>query len=231
MSNAFHWPPCPRHGDEMALERSSMIETQIRNPEDGRRPVKSEVVLEAIQMVPRHIFVPADSRESSYADRALPIEAQQTISQPYMVALMTELLNPSPQSRILEVGTGSGYQAAVLNHLTPHVYSIEVVEELYNKGRETLSEEGYEGIHLLHGDGYLGWPQHAPFDGIIVTCAEEDIPPPLWDQLAPGGRLVIPVGAEGSPQRLVLIEKTLEGNRRSQTIIGVRFVPMVHHDL
>lgn len=226
-----HWPPQALSAGEMRAERLAMVDTQIENPRDDRQAVNDPNVLAAMKAVPRHVFVPEDYRDAAYSDRALPIEAQQTISQPYIVALMTELLNVSPQSKILEVGTGSGYQAAVLNHLTPHVYSIEVIEQLHQQAQQVLHREGYRGIHLLHGDGYLGWPQHSPFDGIIVTCAEGEIPEPLWQQLKPGGRMVIPVGEEGYAQKLVLVEKTADGKKKSKSVLGVRFVPMRHHDV
>ncbi|RJP34505.1 MAG: protein-L-isoaspartate(D-aspartate) O-methyltransferase [Phycisphaerales bacterium] len=206
-----------------------MVNRQIEFPRD-RPQVKDADVLAAMRAVPRHVFVPSHSRHTAYADSPLPIGEGQTISQPYIVALMTELLAVEPDSKILEIGTGSGYQAAVLAHLTHHVYSMEIIEKLATSARKTLDDEGYKEVHSRFGDGYHGWPEHAPYDGIIVTCAAGHLPPPLWEQLAPGGRIVIPIGSPKEVQRLVVIEKDAEGRRTSRTIMPVNFVPLTRGD-
>ncbi len=216
----------PAAAAEFARERIRMVATQISHPRDGRDPVRDPDVLEAMRTVPRHLFVPREYRRSAYDDTPLPIGHGQTISQPYIVALMTEHLRVEPDSRILEVGTGSGYQAAVLAHLTPHVYTIEIVEPLARQAERTLRELGYTSVKCRYGDGYLGWTEAAPFDGIIVTCAADDIPEPLWEQLRPGGRMVIPTGS-GGYQQLVVVTKTPDGQRKTETITAVRFVPLV----
>ena len=219
-------PPAAKSAKERADERRRMVERQIEKPTDGRPPVTDRRVIEAMAAVPRHVFVPADMRRRAYADSALPIGNGQTISQPYIVALMTEHLRLTPASKVLEVGTGSGYQAAVLAHLTPNVYTIEIVEELAKAAARDLADEGYASIRARAGDGYKGWPEHAPFDAIIVTCAPEKLPEPLWEQLKPGGRIVIPVGPVDRVQQLVVVSKTEDGQRRTQTVTEVQFVPM-----
>jgi protein-L-isoaspartate(D-aspartate) O-methyltransferase len=196
-----------------------MVEQQI-----VARGVHDPGVLAAMRTVPRHEFVPLDQRAAAYDDRPLPIGDGQTISQPYIVALMTEVLELSPGNRVLEIGTGSGYQAAVLAELTDQVYTIEIVESLGKKAGETLERLGYDRVQLRIGDGYSGWSEHAPYDAIIVTCAPESIPQPLVDQLAEGGRMVIPVGPQYS-QQLVLVVKE-KGEIHQQDIIPVLFVPM-----
>jgi protein-L-isoaspartate(D-aspartate) O-methyltransferase len=182
-------------------------------------------VLEALRTVPRHEFVPAEVSGQAYADRPLPIGLGQTISQPYIVALMTHLLQVKPGDRVLEIGTGSGYQAAVLAQLARKVYSVEIVEELAKRAVETLSRPGYANVAVRIGDGYQGWEEHAPFDGIMVTAAPDHIPSALVAQLKPGGRLVIPIG--GMRQDLMVIAKAADGTTTSTTIIPVRFVPLV----
>jgi len=177
--------------------------------------------------VPRHAFVPVDVRDQAYDDTPLPIGRGQTISQPYIVALMTEQLRLPPGGKVLEIGTGSGYQAAVLAHLTPNVFTIEIVEDLARTAEQNLKEQGYWTVRVRRGDGHLGWPEQAPFDAIIVTCAPEALPQPLWNQLKPGGRIVIPIGPVDRVQRLVVVSKTADGQRRTDTITEVRFVPMV----
>lgn len=219
-------PPVPSAARERVDERHKMVRTQIEHPPAHRTPVSNTRVLEALRRVPRHVFVPPQHRGKAYGDTPLPIGHGQTISQPYIVAAMTELLRIGPSSKVLEIGTGSGYQAAVLAHLTPHVFTIEIIEPLADRVRESLDVNGYHTIKTRHADGYFGWQSEAPFDAIIVTCAAGHLPPPLWDQLKPGGRIVIPIGGTFSVQRLVVIEKTEEGKRRSDTIMGVRFVPM-----
>ncbi len=218
--------PAPPAAGLHGQARKTMVERQIAKPSDGRRTVTDQRVLEAMRTVPRHVFVPARVARRAHTDNPLSIGHGQTISQPYIVALMTDLLAVTPQSRILEVGTGSGYQAAVLAHLTPHVYTIEIVAPLGRTAARTLKEQGYDEVHCRIGDGYRGWPEAAPFDGILVTCAAEDIPQPLWDQLRPGGRIVIPVGGEHQLQSLVVVHKLPDGGRRTETITMVRFVPM-----
>ncbi len=219
-------PPLAKSAGERIDDRRRMVERQITHPRDGRDAVRDARVIEAMLAVPRHVFVPPAMRGRAYDDSPLPIGHDQTISQPYIVALMTERLELSPTSKVLEIGTGSGYQAAVLAHLTPHVYSIEIVEDLAKSAARTLADQGYDGVRVRVGDGYLGWPEHAPFDAIIVTCAPEDLPRPLWDQLKPGGRIVIPVGPSHRVQHLLVISKTSDGQRREQAITEVRFVPM-----
>jgi protein-L-isoaspartate(D-aspartate) O-methyltransferase len=216
----------PTAAGEGVAERLRMVKSQIAYPGDGRAPVRDEAVLEAMRRVPRHAFVPARMRNLAYADGPLPIGNDQTISQPYIVALMTEHLALKPGAKVLEVGTGSGYQAAVLAHLTPNVYTIEIVKPLAERAERTLREQGYRSVKCRYGDGYDGWPEAAPFDAIIVTCAAEDLPAPLWQQLKPGGRIVIPTGGQYEIQRLVVITKTEDGQRQEKIITAVRFVPL-----
>jgi protein-L-isoaspartate(D-aspartate) O-methyltransferase len=191
------------------------------------RGVRDDRVLAALRKVPRHELVPAALRDRAYEDRPLPIGLDQTISQPYVVAAMSEAAQVAPGERVLEIGTGSGYQAAVLAELGAEVYSIEVVEELGKRAAADLARLGYGKVHLRIGDGYRGWPDAAPFDAIVVTAAPPTVPQPLIDQLAVGGRLVIPVGADGH-QELQVISRTKEGKdgTTTETLFGVRFVPM-----
>ena len=218
--------PVPTAGDERVRDRDKMVFNQIAALGRARDAVTDKAVLEAMRAVPRHVFVPSKHQSRAYDDTPLPIGHGQTISQPYMVAVMTELLELTPVSKVLEIGTGSGYQAAVLAQLTPHVYTIEILEPLATRSAETLEEQGYTDVHTRHADGYHGWPDAGPFDAIIVTCAAGHLPSPLWDQLAPGGRIVIPIGGVYSVQRLIVIEKTSDGKRKSESVMGVRFVPM-----
>ncbi len=183
-------------------------------------------VLKAIARVPRAEFVPPELRDQAYSDLPLPIGHGQTISQPYVVALMTQLLRLQPEDKVLEIGTGSGYQTAILAELAREVYSVEAIKDLAEKARERLARLGYRNVHIRYGDGALGWPEHAPYDAIIVTAAPERVPPALVDQLAEGGRLVIPIGPEYSEQMLWLIEKQ-DGRIRTQPIAPVRFVPLI----
>ncbi len=219
-------PPRPAAGAERTDERYEMVLRQIAEPPDGRARVTDEKVLDAVRAVPRHVFVPRAISRYAYRDRPLSIGEGQTISQPYIVAWMTELLELKSDSKVLEIGTGSGYQAAVLAHMTEHVYSIEIVEALAKRARKTLKDQGYDEVTCRHGDGYNGWPEHAPFDAVIVTCAPEDLPEPLWNKLKPGGRIVIPIGSPYNLQRLVLVEKTAGGERRDRVLSAVRFVPL-----
>lgn len=187
--------------DEFTQKRRKMVETQIIS-----RGIKDERVIEAMLKVERHLFVPRQLRSLAYRDSPLPIEENQTISQPYIVALMTEVLNLKPDDKVLEIGTGSGYQAAILAEIAKEVYTIEILPKLAKNAERLLKELGYENIKVKCGDGYLGWPEFSPFDCIIVTCAPDHIPQPLIDQLTEDGRMVIPVGERFS-QQLVLIEK------------------------
>jgi protein-L-isoaspartate(D-aspartate) O-methyltransferase len=185
----------------------------------------------ALEAVPRHRFVPAEMRERAYADAALPIGYDQTISQPFIVALMTQLASISSGSIVLEVGTGSGYQAAVLGELAKRVYSIEIVPELTRRASAELTELGYDNIELRSGDGFRGWEEHAPFDVILVTAAGLEPPPPLVEQLRPGGRMVLPLGVPGGPQDLVLLSKGLDGAIEATCELPVAFVPLIREGL
>lgn len=215
-------------GDPYARARERMV-AEIRSiaatagVSDRRR--LSPAVLDAMGRVPRHRFVPEVLRAAAYADRPLPIGEGQTISQPYIVALMTDLLEPGPGDVMLEVGTGSGYQAAVLSGLVGKVYSIEIVEPLARQAAARLAALGYDNVVVRHGDGYAGWPEAAPFDGIIVTAGADHVPKPLIEQLKPGGRMVIPVGPSTGNQQLLLIEKRPDGSVRRRRLIPVSFVP------
>ena len=217
----------PSHGPPVAADinvgnlRNQMVEHQLR----GRDIVDAQV-LAAMAAVPRHRFVPPRHRAMAYADIPLPIGYGQTISQPYIVALMSQVLAVQPGERVLEIGTGSGYQAAVLAAMGARVFSIEIVAELGRRAADTLQQLGYGTIRLKIGDGYQGWSEHAPFDAIIVTCAPTKVPQPLKDQLAEGGRMVIPVGPQRN-QHLVLLSKQ-RGEIRQQQVVAVRFVPMVN---
>ncbi len=186
----------------------------------------SEAVLGAMAAVPREAFVLPAYRHRAYENTALPIEAGQTISQPLIVALMTELLQPQASDVILEVGTGSGYQAAVLSGLVRQVYSIEIVTQLADSAAQTLQRLGYDNVQVRAGDGYAGWPEHAPFDGIIVTAAAEHLPPPLLEQLKPGGKLVIPVGETRGFQQLMVVEVDAAGEVTKESVLPVVFVPL-----
>ena len=183
-------------------------------------------VIHALGTVPRHLFVPSGLWAQAYANHPLPIGRGQTISQPYIVAIMSDLLQVGPGDRVFELGTGSGYQAAMLAALGAEVFSVEIVPELAERAATTLTELGYDNVHIRAGDGYAGWPEHAPFDGIVVTAAADEIPPPLLAQLKPGGKLVIPVGAEHGYQELLLIEVGEDGEVRERSVLPVRFVPL-----
>ena len=210
--------------EERKAERLRMVQDDIRH--SLYQPVKNRKVLAAMENVPRHLFVPESLRAQAYENHPLPIGYGQTISQPIIVAHMTELLEIKPGDKILEIGTGSGYQAAVLSELTPNVFTIEIIEKLGERAKSTFSSLGYNTIRVKTGDGYEGWPEYAPFDGIIVTCAPEDIPEPLIEQLKPGGRIVIPVGKAGESQWLIVAEKTHDGKIRKKIQYPVIFVPM-----
>ncbi len=205
---------------DFATLRDRMVTEQLRS-----RDIRSRRVLEAMGRIPRHEFVPNSVRQLAYEDHPLSIGEGQTISQPYIVALMTQVADPLPDHRALEVGTGSGYQAAVLSELVKEVYTIEIVPSLARQATETLKRLGYHNVEVRLGDGYAGWPEKAPFDIILVTAAADRIPQPLLDQLAVGGRLVMPVGQVGGVQTLTLVIREKDGFKKRQ-ITGVRFVPM-----
>ncbi len=199
--------------------RLRMVEHDLRG-----RDIDDPRVLEAMGRIPRHLYVPEAIRDAAYADHPLPIGKDQTISQPYIVALMTQLAQPKKTSRALDIGTGSGYQAAVLGEICKEVYSIEIVKPLAQHAKKRLADFGYKNITVRHGDGYQGWKEKSPFDVIIVAAAPDHVPQPLIDQLAPGGKLVIPVGRYY--QELLLIEKKKDGTVDKKSVLPVRFVPM-----
>ena len=199
--------------------RNEMVKTQIEN-----RGVKDSATLDALRKVPRHSFVPTDQVANAYEDRPLSIGYGQTISQPYIVAYMTEIIQPKADQKVLEIGTGSGYQAAVLAEIVSKVYTIEIVEKLGKQATTRLKNLGYKNIEVKTADGYHGWKEHAPFDAIVVTAAAEFIPPPLKEQLKDGGRMIIPVGSPYMTQQLMLIEKTGKSYRTTSKM-PVRFVP------
>lgn len=211
---------CVEHQpDKYEAARKRMVKIQIRD-----RGIKNQAVLDAMNTVPRHLFVPREYQNEAYNDYPLPIGYGQTISQPYIVAYMTEVLRPDKKMKALEIGTGSGYQAAVLAELVNEVYTIEIVPELAAESAGRFKEMGYDNITCKYGDGYQGWPEHAPFDIIIVTAAADQIPRPLIDQLAENGRLVIPVGLPAAIQELILITKK-NGKPVERRLSYVRFVP------
>lgn len=199
-----------------------MVDRQVLS-----RGISDQRVLDALRKVPRHLFVPEEFRRLAYEDHPLPIGLGQTISQPYIVALMTELARVRKDHVVLEVGTGSGYQAAVLSLLAKRVYTIEYLAPLGDAARKRLAELGYDNVEVRVGDGYLGWPERQPFDGILVTAASEEVPQALIEQLKPGGRLVIPVGPQAETQMLQVLEKDSKGKVSRRDTIPVRFVPLV----
>jgi protein-L-isoaspartate(D-aspartate) O-methyltransferase len=210
----------PTTAADFAALRQRMVKDQL-----GPRGIRNDRVLMAMGKVPREEFVSEDLREKAYADQPLSIGQDQTISQPFIVALMTEQLRPQPTDRVLEVGTGSGYQTAVLAELVKEIYTIEIIEPLAQSASARLSRLGYQNAHVKNGDGYAGWPEVAPFDAIIVTCAPDKVPPPLASQLKEGGRMIVPVGT-GLDQQLFLLEKKA-GQLVETAILPVRFVPMI----
>ena len=214
------WQIRPTQADARAAARTRMVEDQIK-----ARGIKDAAVLAAMARVPRHLFVPEEVQPFAYEDRPLPIGRDQTISQPYIVAYMTETLRVNPTDTVLEIGTGSGYQAAVLSGLVREVLSIEIVPELADRARRVLADNGYRNVQVRTGDGYRGWPERAPFERIIVTAAPPQIPKALVDQLAVGGRMVVPVGT--ALQEIVILTKRADGSVSEERTIGVRFVPMV----
>jgi protein-L-isoaspartate(D-aspartate) O-methyltransferase len=219
-----------RADDAYAAERARLVEEvatlAVHTGDETGRDKLDVRVLDALGKVPRHRFVPADQEKYAYKNRPLPIGYGQTISQPYIVALMTDLLAVRPGDRILEIGTGSGYQAAILAEMGAKVYSMEIVEPLGQRAAATLAAAGYDTVKVRVGDGYYGWADHAPYDAIIVTAAASHVPPPLVKQLKPGGRMVIPVGAQFLTQHLQLVEKEADGGVVSRQILPVRFVPL-----
>jgi protein-L-isoaspartate(D-aspartate) O-methyltransferase len=211
--------PQPVQQDEWAAQRARMVNAQLQG-----RDIRSVRVLDAMLQVPRHLFVPDSYRAAAYEDHPLPIGFDQTISQPYIVALMTEAIAVEPDDRVLEIGTGSGYQAAILSVLAREVYTIEIVAPLGERARDTLMRLGYSNVHVRVGNGYLGWPEEAPFDSIIVTAAPDAVPPALVQQLKVGGLMAIPVGED--VQELRILRRTTTGTEVLRTE-PVRFVPMV----
>ncbi len=220
--------------DSRLDEREAMVTTIIANVRatahlTGKTHL-SDRVIDAMRAVPRHDFIPPEFSANAYFDTALPIPYDQTISQPFIVALMTELLTPGPDDRILEVGTGSGYQAAVLAEIVKHVYSIELLDTLATTAQTRLRAMGYENISVTAGDGYNGWPEFAPYDGIIVTAVAKSVPEPLKQQLKPGGTMVLPLGS-GLRQELTIIRKNAQSEFEQSSVLRVSFVPLKHKDL
>ncbi len=213
-------PELSREEKRWSEQRHRMVERDLR-----ARGIKEARLLNAMKNIPRHLFVPEKKRSSAYDDRPLPIGENQTISQPYVVALMTELLELEQNNTVLEIGTGSGYQTAVLAQLASEVYSIEIVPRLSERSQKILAQLGYGNVRLKVGDGYFGWEEKAPFDAILVTAAARKIPKPLWLQLREGGRLVMPLGEPGRTQRLVRVRK-VNGKPRAEDVTGVAFVPL-----
>ena len=211
----------PATDDARTDERARMVEIQMAG-----RDITDARVLEAMRKVPRHRFIPASEQRYAYADTPLPIGEAQTISQPYIVALMTQLVRPARTERALEVGTGSGYQAAVLAELVQHVFTIEIEPTLAKTAQGVLDDLNYDNVSARVGDGYAGWPDEAPFDIIVVTAAPDHVPPSLVAQLKPGGRMILPVGAKNASQQLLLIEKSASGKLNAKNISPVRFVPL-----
>src|SRR5262245_29831707 len=207
--------------EDWSRARQHMVEHQLK-----ARGIKDARVLQVMGRVPRHEFVPKEERAAAYRDGPLPIGQGQTISQPYIVALMTEVSVPKPGHRVLEVGTGSGYQAAVLAELVKEVYTIELLPGLAEQAKERLKQLGYSNVQVRTGDGYKGWPEAAPFDAVVVTCGADHVPEPLFEQLKPGGVLVIPVGKTVDEQVLLAITKGPKGERKTRDLGPVRFVPV-----
>ncbi len=219
----FLAPPPDTSWDHQEL-RERMVQTQLE-----ARDVSDPAVLQAMREVPRHRFAPDHPPEQAYSDTPLPIGHGQTISQPYIVASMTELVQPDSADRALEIGTGSGYQAAVLAEIVDSVYTIEIIPELAATAEKRLNRLGYDNVVVKHADGFKGWPEQAPFDVIVVTAAPEEIPPPLTRQLAEGGRMIIPVGPEKRVQQLMLVTKE-DGEISTQELAPVRFVPFLRNE-
>ncbi len=208
-------------GSSWEAARKRMVQRQL-----AARGIKDHSVLAAMRKVPRQEFVPDGLRAQAYDDRPLPIGQGQTISQPYIVALMTEAIGPRSEQRVLEVGTGSGYQAAILAELVGEVYTVELLPELAEAAKKRLTRLSYRNVHVKAGDGYLGWPDKGPFDAVVVTCGAKEVPRPLFEQLKPGGKMVIPVGKSGEVQTLRVITKGSDGKREVSDLLPVRFVPL-----
>jgi protein-L-isoaspartate(D-aspartate) O-methyltransferase len=208
--------------NDQVHKRHKMVDTQIR-----ARGIQNSAILEAMRRVPRDAFVPPDLSEFAYEDSALPIEADQTISQPYIVALMIAALQPEDTDRVLEIGTGSGYAAAVLSRIVREVYTVERHAELADLARRRMNSLGYDNVHILHGDGTRGWPEHGPYDGILVTAGGPKVPDALLQQLAIGGQLVMPIGAEPNNQHLVRMTRQQDSTYTQQGLGSVRFVPLI----
>ncbi len=225
--NPSHSADSPAAGDPLEARRERMVREDIAPYFGDRRRIKDKQVLEAMRTVPRHEFIPKSQRHEAYSDHPVRIGSGQTISQPYIVALMTELAQVGQDDIVLEVGTGSGYQAAILAEIVKKVYTIEIIEKLAKEADERLKRLGYDNIAVKAGDGFAGWEEHAPFDAILVTAAPTYIPPPLIEQLKPGGRMVIPVGFQGEVQHLLLIEKQEDGSLIKQNVLPVYFVPFI----
>lgn len=204
--------------------RKNMVEKQILE-----RGITDKRILNAFYKIKRHLFVKPELRHMAYGDYPLPIDENQTISQPYIVAIMTYIIAPEYNKKILEIGTGSGYQASILAQLVKNVYTIEIKKNLALKAKKLIQSFGYKNIKFKVGDGYLGWKEYAPYDGIIVTCSPDHIPPPWIEQLAVGGRMVIPVSYTSNVQELILIEKDTKGNLKRTNLIPVRFVPLIRN--
>ncbi|RKZ08263.1 protein-L-isoaspartate O-methyltransferase [bacterium] len=211
-------------GESWKSRRHTMVTEQLI-----ARGISDERVLDAMRTVRRHEFIPEDYRDFSYDDSPVPIGHGQTISQPYIVALMTELLGLQPHHRLFELGTGSGYQAAVASLLVEEVYTIEILTPLAQRARTVLGALGYDNVHVRAGDGWAGWPEAAPFDRIILTAAATDLPQSLLDQLKPGGRLIMPLGAKGAVQELVLVTRSISGEAHVKELLPVRFVPVTRN--
>ena len=218
-------PEKPSRDDPYKATRERMVRKDIAGSSWGRTGVKDKAVLEAMRTVPRHEFVPGHYQRRAYSDGPLPIGYGQTISQPYIVAIMTELLGVDEDDIALEIGTGSGYQAAVLAEIVKKVHSIEIIKKLGEEATKRLKSLGYDKVDVKIGDGYFGWAKHGPFDAIIVTAAASHIPPPLVEQLKPGGKMIIPVGQPFQVQHLMLLEKGKDGSVVKRNIMPVRFVP------
>jgi protein-L-isoaspartate(D-aspartate) O-methyltransferase len=233
---SLSWPPIQaaaqqEDADPHREARERLVRDHIASPPFGAQyAVGDEEVLRAMRTVPRHRFVPPDLLSQAYEDRPLPIGHGQTISQPYIVAFMTELLGVGPEDRVLEIGTGSGYQAAVLAEIVAQVFTIEIVEPLARSARARLEELEYANVVVREGDGYYGWQEHAPYDAIIVTAAASHVPPPLLEQLRAGARMVIPVGPPFQVQTLMLIEKRADGRIEQRSLMPVRFVPFTREE-
>ncbi len=210
--------------DSRRRERHNMVSQQIE-----ARGIRDHATLRAMRNVPRHLFIPSARRRQAYADSPIPIGYGQTISQPYIVAYMTEAVKPQPDHSVLEIGTGSGYQAAVLAEIVSEVYTIEIIPELAQSAEKVINDLEYENIKVKEGDGYYGWEEYAPFDAIVVTAAAEHIPPPLIEQLKDGGRMIIPVGSPFMVQNLMLVEK-VDDTITTTSLMPVRFVPFTRED-